>query len=54
MLINHTHPKGTPYASDKDMRLMSYLKQLGSPQKTSTIYPVGKKPVKYDRKRRKK
>ena len=52
MLINHTHPKGTPYASDKDMRLMSYLKQLGSPQKTSTIYPVGKKPVKYDRKRR--
>ena len=54
MLISHTHPKGTPHASKGDMKLMSYLKQLGSPQNTSIIYPVGKQPVKFDRKRRKK
>ncbi|GEM_PF-2972776 len=54
MLISHTHPKGTPHASNEDMKLMSYLKQLGLPQNTSTIYPVGKQPVKFDRKRRKK
>lgn len=54
MLISHTHPKGTPYASTEDMKLMSYLKQLGSPQNTSTIYPVGNQSVKFDRKRRKK
>ena len=53
MLISHTHPRGTPYASAKDLRLMSYLKLLGSPQNTSFVYPVGEPAVKFDQKRRK-
>ena len=48
MLINHSHPKGTEYASTGDMKVMSILKKLGSPQNTSEIYPVGKKKVKFD------
>ena len=54
MLINHSHPKGTEYASTGDMKVMSILKKLGSPQNTSEIYPVGKKKVKFDRKHRRK
>ena len=54
MLISHTHPRGTAYASEADLKLLSYLKQVGYPQNTSTIYPIGGKPVKYDRKRRSK
>jgi len=54
ILISHTHPKGTSYASKEDMIVLSMLKRKGSPQNTSTIYPVGKPAIKYDKKRRKK
>lgn len=50
ILINHTHPGGTPYPSDKDLKLMEFLTQMGSPQKTSGIVPVGKKTVKFTKK----
>ena len=54
ILISHTHPKGTESASKKDLKLLQLLNRLGSPQNTSTIYPTGKKPVKFGRKRRNK
>lgn len=54
ILINHTHPRGTTAASDKDKKLLRALNALGSPQNTSTIYPIGKKPVKFGRERRRK
>lgn len=47
ILINHTHPSGTARPSKKDLVLMELLKQAGSPQKTSSIVPVGKKSVKF-------
>lgn len=50
ILINHTHPGGTPYPSDKDLKMMEFLTQMGSPQKTSCIVPVGKKTVKFTKK----
>lgn len=54
MLISHTHPKGTSYASEEDLILLSLYKKFGSPQNTSTIYPVGKPAVKFGKKRRSK
>ncbi|MCR5478245.1 MAG: hypothetical protein K6F27_00105 [Ruminococcus sp.] len=50
ILVNHTHPGGTPYPSNKDLKLMEFLTQMGSPQKTSGIVPVGKKTVKFTKK----
>lgn len=47
VLINHTHPRGTARPSEADKRLMALIKQVGSPQKTSRIIPIGKKPVKF-------
>lgn len=47
ILIGHTHPRGTEWPSDEDKDLMGYLRDYGSPQKVSRIYPVGKKTVKF-------
>ena len=47
ILINHTHPGGTASPSKFDKKLMAMIKQAGSPQKTSTILPLGKQPVKF-------
>ena len=54
ILISHTHPRGTAFASNQDKRLLRLLNILGSPQNTSTIYPVGKKPIRFGRERKKK
>lgn len=50
ILINHTHPGGTAYPSRKDKKLMNLIKNAGSPQKTSSIIPLGKSNVKYNSK----
>ena len=42
ILINHTHPGGTPWLSSADMRLLGFLKDIGSPQNISQIIPIGK------------
>lgn len=47
VLINHTHPGGTAHPSKQDLKLMALIKQAGSPQKTSSIIPIGKKTVKF-------
>ena len=47
MLIYHTHPGGTPFASQADMDLLDLLKSVGSPQRSSQIVPVGKPPVRF-------
>lgn len=47
ILINHTHPCGTAYPSQKDKDLMALYKRAGSPQKTSHIIPVGKNKIKF-------
>ena len=50
ILINHTHPGGTAYPSDKDRKLMGMLSAAGSPQITSEIVPAGRKSVKFTKK----
>ena len=47
ILISHTHPGGTAYPSRQDKRLMSYLAAKGSPQRTSSIVPSGKRTVRF-------
>jgi hypothetical protein len=47
IVIGHTHPGGSDYPSMADLRLISALSQLGSPQRTSAIYPNGKQTVKF-------
>lgn len=47
ILINHTHPGGTERPSSDDLRLMEFIEQSGSPQKTSSIIPSGKDIVKF-------
>ena len=47
ILINHTHPNGTAFPSNKDKKLMALIKQAGSPQITSSIIPQGKNAVKF-------
>lgn len=47
ILINHTHPGGSPFPSRKDMQLMSLLASVGSPQRVSTIIPRGKKIIRF-------
>ena len=42
MLITHTHPRGRAYASSGDRDVMKYLENLGSPQRTSQVIPVGR------------
>ncbi|WP_276528321.1 putative T7SS-secreted protein [Streptomyces noursei] len=41
MFIYHTHPGGTPRPSTADKALMGILEDLGSPQRTSSVIPVG-------------
>ena len=48
MLINHTHPSGTPYPSGLDMKLLTKYQQLGSPQRSSEIIPIGKGNIKFN------
>lgn len=47
MLIYHTHPGGTPFASQADMDLLGFLKAAGSPQRSSQIVPVGKDVIRF-------
>jgi len=54
VLINHTHPGGTAYPSNRDLKLMALIKQAGSPQKTSSIIPIGKNNIKFTSKGLKK
>jgi hypothetical protein len=44
MLIYHTHPRGTRFASGADQELMEALEAAGSPQRSSQIIPVGNLP----------
>ncbi|MCX5450971.1 putative T7SS-secreted protein [Streptomyces libani] len=41
MFINHTHPRGSARPSDPDRALMGLLEDVGSPQRTSEVIPVG-------------
>lgn len=43
ILINHTHPGGTPFASKADRSLLEQLENSGSPQRSSEIIPSGSK-----------
>ena len=47
MLIYHTHPGGTSFASQGDMDVLDLLKLAGSPQRSSQIVPVGKDVVRF-------
>jgi hypothetical protein len=47
MLIYHTHPGGTAYASDADQKFLQNLIDVGSPQRSSQIVPVGKPVVRF-------
>lgn len=53
ILINHTHPGGTASPSKKDMKLMEMYAKVGSPQRTSSIIPRGKKSIKFTSKGKK-
>ncbi|MFN0138230.1 MAG: RHS repeat-associated core domain-containing protein [Phycisphaerae bacterium] len=46
-LICHTHPRGTPFPSPDDLELLQRLREAGSPQRCSTILPLGKSPVRF-------
>lgn len=43
ILLNHTHPRGTPFASDPDINWLKTSIRHGSPQVKSVILPQGKK-----------
>ncbi len=53
ILINHTHPGGTAYPSGEDKALLALIKRVGSPQKTSSIIPSGKKTIRFTSKGKK-
>ncbi|SCC25172.1 hypothetical protein [Gilliamella intestini] len=48
MLVYHTHPQGTAYASPQDMQIMLLLEKLGSPQRSSQIIPSGKAVIRFN------
>ena len=48
--INHTHPNGASTPSFDDTSTMAILKRMGNPQRTSTILPAGKPPIKFNAK----
>ena len=50
MLINHTHPGGTAYPSSADMLWLQRFQQLGSPQRSSEIIPIGKENIRFNAK----
>ncbi|MFF3015437.1 DUF6531 domain-containing protein [Streptomyces sp. NPDC057939] len=41
ILVYHTHPRGTPSASDADKALLELFEMAGSPMRSSKIIPVG-------------
>lgn len=41
MLIYHTHPGGSAFASDGDRNVLTKLMEAGSPQRSSQIIPIG-------------
>ncbi|NFA41511.1 hypothetical protein EXM65_02680 [Clostridium botulinum] len=41
MLIYHTHPAGSGFASDGDRNVLTRLMESGSPQRSSQIIPIG-------------
>lgn len=47
MLINHTHPGGTASPSQADRELLISLSLSGSPQRSSSIIPIGKQTVRF-------
>jgi hypothetical protein len=47
MVIYHTHPGGTAFASKADMDMLKLFQQIGSPQRSSQIVPVGKDVVRF-------
>lgn len=47
MLIYHTNPGGTSFASQADMDVLDLLKLAGSPHRSSQIVPVGKDVVRF-------
>lgn len=49
MLINHTHPGGTAYPSNQDKILLKRYQQIGSPQCSSEIIPVGKNTIRFNK-----
>jgi hypothetical protein len=51
ILIYHTHPGGTAYASPTDMELLRILQSIGSPQQSSQIVPVGKDVIRFNKDR---
>ena len=48
MLINHTHPGGTASPSSADKLLLGRYQQLGSPQRSSEIIPIGKENIRFN------
>ncbi|WP_141675273.1 RHS repeat domain-containing protein, partial [Gilliamella sp. Nev3-1] len=51
ILVYHTHPQGTAYASPQDMQIMLLLERLGSPQRSSQIIPSGKAVIRFNAKK---
>jgi hypothetical protein len=51
ILIYHTHPGGTAYASPADMQVLKILQSIGSPQNSSQIVPAGKDVVRFSKDR---
>ena len=49
MLINHTHSGGTAYPSNQDKILLKRCQQIGSPQCSSEIIPVGKNTIRFNK-----
>ena len=47
MLINHTHPGGTDAPSAEDKELLISLALSGSPQRSSSIIPIGKATIRF-------
>ena len=50
MLINHTHPSGTARPSGMDIKLLGQYQQVGSPQLSSEIIPIGKNNIRFNTK----
>jgi proteasome lid subunit RPN8/RPN11 len=42
ILLNHSHPSGTPHPSIHDITWLKLVQDMGSPQVQSVILPIGK------------
>jgi hypothetical protein len=49
ILITHTHPGGTAYASQADQNLLKTLELLGSPQRSSQVIPSGGTAIRFNK-----